>query len=116
VTYIGSIVALVPIILVAFAQFESLGAAAALTTLLIVIRLVWIDYAEMLYSGKYVDVSPLLVLFSVALLGSIWGVVGMLLAVPLIATCRIVLYSFPETRFMARLISDVEQDEVAAKS
>lgn len=109
VTYIGSMVALVPVVLVAFAQFDSAPAAAGLTALLILNRLAWIDYAEMRYSGKYVDVSPLLVLFSVALMGALWGMVGMLLAVPLIATCRILLDSFPNTRFLARLISDVAE-------
>ncbi|HET6425948.1 MAG TPA: AI-2E family transporter, partial [Planctomycetaceae bacterium] len=109
ITYIGSMVALVPMVLLAIAQFESTPAAAGLSALLILNRLVWIDYAEMRYSGKYVDVSPLLILFSVALMGWIWGVVGMLLAVPLITTGRIILDSFPRTRFLARLISDVEQ-------
>lgn len=108
ITYIGSMVALVPMILVAVAQFESLPAAAGLSALLILNRLAWIDYAEMRYSGKYVDVSPLLILFSVALMGWLWGVVGMLLAVPLITTGRILLDSFPRTKFLARLISDVE--------
>ena len=109
ITYIGSMVALVPMVLVAVAQFESMPAAAGLSTLLILNRLIWIDYAEMRYSGKYVDVSPLLILFSVALMGWIWGVVGMLLAVPLITTVRTALDSFPRTKFLARLISDEEQ-------
>lgn len=109
ITYIGSIVALVPMVLIAFAQFDSMPAAAGLSALLILNRLAWIDYAEMRYSGMHVDVSPLLILFSVAFMGWIWGVVGMLLAVPLITTVRIVLDSFPRTKFLARLISDEEQ-------
>lgn len=108
VTYIGSIVACIPPMLVAFAQFESAAAAAGFCALLVVVRLVWIDWAEMKYSGKHVNVSPFLVLFSVALFGWMWGAVGMLLAVPLITTARIVLGSFPRTEFVASLISDLK--------
>jgi len=107
VTYIGSIAALIPPMLVAVAQFDSMVAAGSLCMLLVVARLVWIDYVEIRYSGQQVNVSPLLVLFSVALLGWMWGAVGMLLAVPLVTIVRIVLDSQPRTRFMAALISDV---------
>ena len=78
------------------------------SVLLLVARLLWIDYAEMRFSVKQVNVSPLLVLFTVALLGWMWGAVGMLLAVPLLTVARVVLGSFPKTRFVASLISDVE--------
>jgi len=109
VTYIGSIVAIVPPMLVAFAQFESVTSAVFLCVLLILARLVWVDYAEMRYSGENVNVSPLVVLLSVALMGWMWGAVGMLLAVPIVTITRIVLVSFPRTRFLARLISDLKR-------
>lgn len=108
ITYIGSIVAIIPPILVAFVQFDNFSAAVGLCVLLIVARLIWIDYAEMRFSGKQVNVSPLLVLFAVALMGWMWGAVGMLLAVPLLTVARVVLGRFPHTRFVASLISDLE--------
>jgi predicted PurR-regulated permease PerM len=45
-------------------------------------------------------------LLSIALLGWIWGVVGMLLAVPLVTSIRIVLSHFDNTRHIAKLMSD----------
>lgn len=109
ITYIGSIVAVIPPILIAFVQFDNLSAALGLSVLLVVARLVWIDYVEMRFSGKQVDVSPLLVLFAVALMGWMWGAVGMLLAVPLLTVARVILGHFPQTRFVASLISDLEE-------
>jgi AI-2 transport protein TqsA len=109
VTYIGSIAAVIPPILVAFVQFENVAAAVGLSVLLVVARLIWIDYAEMRFSGKQVNVSPLLVLFAVALMGWMWGAVGMLLAVPLLTVARVILGSFPQTRYVASLISDFEE-------
>lgn len=112
VTYIGSIVMLGPPIAVAFLQFESVYAAMGFAALLVVVRMIWIDYAEIRFSGKQVNVSPLLVLFAVALMGWMWGAVGMLLAVPLLTVARVILGSFPQTRYVASLISDFEESEL----
>jgi AI-2 transport protein TqsA len=109
ITYIGSMIAIIPPIVVAFAQFDNFSAAVGLSVLLVVARLIWIDYAEMRFSGKQVNVSPLLVLFAVALMGWMWGAVGMLLAVPLLTVARVVLGRFPQTRYVASLISDLEE-------
>jgi AI-2 transport protein TqsA len=108
ITYIGSIVMLAPPILIAFVQFDSPAASMGLAATLALARFIWIDYVELRYSGKHVNVSPLLLLFGIALLGWMWGVVGMLLAVPLITSVRIALVGNPETVFLARLMSDVE--------
>lgn len=105
VTYVGSIVALVPPIAIAFAMLSP-TAAIVLTILLILNRLFWIDYAEIRFSGEHLDVSPLLLLLSIALLGYIWGVVGMLMAVPLVTSTKIVLSHFENTRYLAKLMSD----------
>ena len=106
ITYVGSIVALAPPIALALVQFDSWVAAIILGLLLIVNRTIWIDYAEIRYSGEHLDVSPLLLLLSIALLGWIWGVVGMLLAVPLVTSTKIVLSHFDNTRSIAKLMSD----------
>lgn len=105
ITYVGSIAALVPPIAIAFVQLSP-GMAAVLTALLVLNRLLWIDYFEIRYSGEHLDVSPLLLLLSIALLGWIWGVVGMLMAVPLVTTTKIVLSHFDNTRYLAKLMSD----------
>lgn len=105
ITYVGSIAALVPPIALAYLQLSPL-AATIVTVLWILNRLFWIDYAEIRYSGEHLDVSPLLLLLSIALLGWIWGVVGMLLAVPLVTSTKIVLSHFDNTRHIAKLMSD----------
>lgn len=106
ITYLGSIAALIPPLLTALVQFESLGPVILLAVVLAICRFVWIDYVEIRYSGRHVNVSPLILLFSIALLGWTWGVVGMLLAVPLVTSVRIGLASFEETRHLAGLMSD----------
>lgn len=105
ITYVGSIAALAPPIAIAYVQLSPVM-ATVLTVLLVLNRLFWIDYAEIRYSGEHLDVSPLLLLLSIALLGWVWGVVGMLLAVPLVTSTKIVLSHFDNTRYLAKLISD----------
>ena len=105
ITYIGSIAIMVPIIAVAFLQFHSIWWACIFAIVLTVVRLIWIDYVEIRYSGRYMNVSPTLLLVSLAFFATVWGVVGMVLAVPLVTSLRIVLDHFPETKFLAGLMS-----------
>jgi AI-2 transport protein TqsA len=105
ITYVGSIAALVPPIAIAFVMLSPTS-AIILTSLLVLNRLFWIDYAEIRFSGEHLDVSPLLLLLSIALLGYVWGVVGMLMAVPLVTSIKIVLSHFDNTRYLAKLMSD----------
>lgn len=116
VTYVGSILALAPPILIAFLQFSNPVYAGVIAAVLTAVRFVWIDFVEIRYSGMHVNVTPLLLLFSLALLGWMWGVVGMLLAIPLVTSLRIALDSNAETSFLARLMSDGEEEAHIAEN
>jgi AI-2 transport protein TqsA len=56
-------------------------------------------------TGHQIDLSPLVILLALAFWGSIWGTVGMLLAIPLTVVTKTILENIPETRPMARLLS-----------
>jgi AI-2 transport protein TqsA len=91
VTYIGSAVACVPPVALAYLQLSSPLAATALAVLIVLNRVFWIDYVEVVLSGKRLNVSPLLLLFAIMGLGLLWGVTGMVVAVPLVMAIKIVL-------------------------
>ena len=55
--------------------------------------------------GKSLNLSPLVVIISLAVWGSIWGVTGMFLSVPMTVALMIVLAEFPQTRPIAILLS-----------
>ena len=55
--------------------------------------------------GRELDLSPLVILFSVVVWGTLWGVVGAFLAVPLTAAIQIVLASSDATRPIAVMLS-----------
>jgi predicted PurR-regulated permease PerM len=79
-------------------QLPSPLAAAVLAALIVANRLFWIDYVEIVMTGKSLNVSPLLLLFAIVAFGWLWGVVGMVLSVPLIIAVRITLLSFEQSK------------------
>jgi len=56
-------------------------------------------------TGSSLNISPLVVILSLALWGSIWGIVGMFLCVPLTVIAMIILSYFERTRPIAILLS-----------
>lgn len=56
--------------------------------------------------GRTLNLSPLVVLFSLSVWGSIWGFAGLLLSVPITVTVMLVLTQFESTRGIAIMLSD----------
>ncbi|MFM1995935.1 MAG: transport protein TqsA [Planctomycetota bacterium] len=91
ITYIGSIVACVPPIVMAFLGLATPTAAIVLSVLLVVNRLLWIDFVEIRMSGKELNLDPTLMFLWLSYWGWAWGVLGLLLAYPMLAAVKIVL-------------------------
>jgi AI-2 transport protein TqsA len=111
VTYIGSMVALVPPIAIAFLQIpdsnsNAIYGAVVMSILMVANRFFWIDYVEIKLSGQQLNVSPVILLLSIGLFGALWGVIGMVLAVPLVTSVKIALSQFESTEHLASLLSE----------
>ena len=73
--------------------------------------------------GDRLNLSPILLIFSLVFWGYLWGVVGMLLSVPIMSMIKIVLSKFESTRPLSILMSyevvsakkDKKQTEIAFK-
>ena len=101
---IGSIVAALPGILLAFIEF-GLGTAALTTLAYVVINIGVSNGIEPRYLGNGLGLSPLVVILSVLFWGWVLGAMGMLIAVPLTMTVKIALESSDDTRWIAVLMS-----------
>ncbi|MCA9434589.1 MAG: AI-2E family transporter, partial [Candidatus Omnitrophica bacterium] len=116
---IGSIIAAVPPILLAFIQFgtdESILPAQAIGTavLFLVVNLTVGNVIEPRVMGKGVGLSTLVVFVSLVFWGWVLGPVGMLLSVPLTMTVKIALGSSESTKWLAILLdSDVSEEQAA---
>lgn len=56
--------------------------------------------------GKSLNLSPLVILFSLSVWGTLWGFAGLLLSVPITVTVMIILTQFHSTRPIAVMLSD----------
>jgi predicted PurR-regulated permease PerM len=87
---VGSPIATVPPILVAFFQFGSLFPAVWVALLLVLNQVAWGNIIEPRAMGKSLNLSPLVVIISLIFWGFIWGPVGMILAIPISAATQII--------------------------
>ena len=102
---IGSLVATVLPPLVALVQFDNPWRAVWVLAFLIVSDTVVANILEPKLMGKGLDLSPLAVLFALFFWGWLWGIPGMILAVPIVAVLKIVCSNIPALQFFAALMS-----------
>ncbi|MBN35712.1 MAG: permease [Rhodospirillaceae bacterium] len=103
---IGSILGIVFPALLTLVQFEDpITPFIIVTTLLGATQIVTGNVVEPKMMGRSLSLSPLVILISLALWGSIWGVIGMFLSVPIIVIAMIIFAQFKATRPVAILLS-----------
>ena len=102
---IGSIVATAFPALVALIQFDTLGPFFGVLLGIIGIQVLIGSFLEPRLLGSSLNISPFVIILSLVLWGLIWGVVGMLLCVPLTVILIIIFAQFPTTRPIAILLS-----------
>jgi predicted PurR-regulated permease PerM len=106
ITYIGSILACVPPVVVAFLDLDSPLAAMVLAGLIVLNRFVWIDYIEIKMAGRQLNIESILLFLWLAYWGWVWGVVGLILSFPMITSVKIILENVESTRGWAVLMSE----------
>jgi predicted PurR-regulated permease PerM len=102
---IGPIVSTVLPVMFALVQFEELWRVGAVLAGISVWQFLLGNFAQPRLQGQSMNLSALVVLLSLALWGSIWGLVGMFLSAPLTVMAMIILAQFPSTRWLAVLLS-----------
>ena len=102
---VGSLIATIFPALLALIQFESFTYFLVVFISIAVIQFVIGNIIEPRLMGRSLNLSALVVLFSLALWGSIWGVVGMFLCVPITVILMIIFSNFEKTRPIAILLS-----------
>ena len=105
IPYVGSVIALAFPILLAVLELEPPWRALAVLALLLLTQFVTNNFIEPRMTAAAVDLSPLMVLIALAFWGLCWGVVGMVLAVPLTVMVKIVFENVELTRPLARLMA-----------
>ena len=102
---IGSTIAVILPSLLSLLQFDSLFLPLLAFILLTSTQLTIGNIIEPRWMGFNLNLSPLIVLLSLIFWGWLWGVMGMILAVPLTATIKIIFENIETLRPFAILIS-----------
>ena len=105
VPYLGSAMAVTLPLTVALLQFASLGTALLLAGLLLACQLTVANYLEPRFAGSTLNLSPLIILLSLAFWFWLWGILGMVLAVPIMVSVKLVLMNIPATQHIGLLMS-----------
>ncbi len=101
----GSIIAAIFPVVTVLAVGDSAGKALTVVALYLGVNLTLGSYIEPKILGRELDLSPLVIVLSVVVWGTLWGVVGAFLAVPITSAIQIVLASQESTRPLAVLLS-----------
>ncbi|WP_420461187.1 AI-2E family transporter [Neolewinella sp.] len=102
---IGSITATALPALLALVQFDTLTPFLVVVIGVTIVQLLVGNIIEPRLMGSTLNISPLVVVLSLILWSMLWGIVGMLLSVPITVAIIIITAQFPQTRAVAILLS-----------
>lgn len=102
---VGSMLAVLFPALLSLVQFPTFGPFVVILISLGSIQVLIGNILEPRLMGNSLNLSPLVVMLSLAIWGSIWGIAGMFLSVPFTVILMIIFSEFPKTRPIAIILS-----------
>ncbi len=101
---LGSIIATALPVLLATFFFGNLGPVVGILVLLMAINILLGNFVEPRLMGKGLGLSPLLVFFSLFFGVWLWGIPGMILAVPILAILKIIFSNIPSLKILEAMM------------
>jgi len=102
---IGAIIGVFFPAMLMIVQFSSVPLIISVIAVLIAIPTIINNFVEPRMMGRSLNLSSLVIIMSLILWGSIWGIIGMFLCVPIMVILNIILAKFEPTRPIAVLLS-----------
>ena len=106
IPYIGSPLGMLFPTVLALLQFGSLPTAAIILAFLWGVQSLVENFLEPHMMGSSLNLSPVFMMLSLSVWGAIWGITGMILAVPLMVMIMIAFAQFSTTRPLAIMMSE----------
>ncbi len=103
--YVGMAIMVCLLTIAGFIQFDSVSMALSVPGIYIILNALESEVITPLVLGKSMEIDPLVIILTLLVLGWMWGLVGLLIAVPLLTCFRIVAEKHPPMAAIARLIS-----------
>lgn len=108
--YVGAAISLVTLSLVGLATFPSLGHALAVPGVFFIMTVVEGQLITPLVIGRRLAINPVVVFVWLLIWGALWGIIGILLAGPLLACFRILCQHLPSLQAMSVLMGDARSE------
>jgi len=106
---IGSFLATIFPALLALVQFDTLTPFLIIVLGITAIQITVGNFIEPNLMGRSLNISPLIVILSLVIWGTIWGIPGMFLCVPITVIVMIILNRFEGSRWIALALSKTGQ-------
>ncbi len=105
---VGSVVSVVLLTLFAFIDIEPTSTLLFFILTITAVQVVMGGVLEPIFMGKTFSVNVVTVLVMLMLWGYLWGVPGLIMAIPITVFIKIILEQFPRTKVIADFISGSE--------
>ncbi len=106
IPYVGSLLGVAFPVLLSVAQFGSIQTTLWIAVLLTAVQMLVGNALEPRMIGQRVNLSPFVVLVSLAFWSALWGIAGAILAIPLTAVLSIGFGAIPATRPLAIMLAN----------
>lgn len=107
IPYIGSIVATILPGIVALLQFPAWQTSLIIMGGIVLVQQIMGNMVEPRLQGKGLNISPVLILIFLAYFSWMWGIVGMIISMPVAAGLRIIFEQFEATKPVARMMRNI---------
>lgn len=108
VQMIGSVISVVLLAIFALVELDPTSTLFFFILSITGVQVLFGSIVEPIFMGKSFSINIITVLVMLMLWGYIWGVPGLIMAIPLTVTLKIILEQFPQTKIIANLLSGKE--------
>lgn len=105
VQMVGSVISVVLLSIFAFVEIEAYTVLLAFSLAITGVQVLFGAVLEPIFMGKTFSLNVVTVLVMLMLWGFIWGVPGLIMAIPITVILKIILEQIPSTRMMAEMMS-----------
>ncbi len=105
VQMVGSVISVVLLSIFAFVEIEAYTVLLAFSLTITGVQVLFGAVLEPIFMGKTFSLNVVTVLVMLMLWGFIWGVPGLIMAIPITVILKIILEQIPSTRMMAEMMS-----------
>jgi predicted PurR-regulated permease PerM len=105
VPYIGAVLAWLPAFLIALAKFRTIGSFVLIAGVLTTIHVLALNLVAPQLVGRRVRLNAVAITISLLFWGWVWGGMGLLLAIPITATLRVICDHTESWRPIGRWLS-----------